>query len=70
MGHGTHVSGTIGGLTYGVAKNATIHAGLPDRPYMHPQIDLQSFGNLQPAAQAVHLLVCLCVLPLSTDCKD
>ncbi|DBB18863.1 TPA: hypothetical protein ACH3X3_000450 [Trebouxia sp. C0006] len=26
MGHGTHVSGTIGGLTYGVAKNATIHA--------------------------------------------
>lgn len=28
MGHGTHASGTIGGLTYGAAKNATIHAGL------------------------------------------
>lgn len=27
FGHGTHVSGIIGGLTYGVAKNATLHAG-------------------------------------------
>lgn len=25
-GHGTHVSGTIGGTTYGVAKNVTLHA--------------------------------------------
>lgn len=24
-GHGTHVSGTIGGTTYGVAKNVTVH---------------------------------------------
>jgi subtilisin family serine protease len=25
-GHGTHVAGTIGGSTYGIAKNATVHA--------------------------------------------
>ena len=25
-GHGTHVAGTIGGLTYGVAKNSILHA--------------------------------------------
>ncbi len=25
-GHGTHVSGTVGGATYGVAKNVTLHA--------------------------------------------
>ncbi|HMJ08953.1 MAG TPA: S8 family serine peptidase [Pyrinomonadaceae bacterium] len=25
-GHGTHVAGTLGGATYGVAKNVTIHA--------------------------------------------
>jgi subtilisin family serine protease len=25
-GHGTHVSGTIGGTTYGLAKNVTLHA--------------------------------------------
>ncbi|GAB4815994.1 hypothetical protein N2152v2_003040 [Parachlorella kessleri] len=25
-GHGTHVAGTVGGLTYGVAKNVTLHA--------------------------------------------
>ena len=27
LGHGTHVSGSVGGLTYGVAKNATLWAG-------------------------------------------
>lgn len=26
-GHGTHVSGIVGGLTFGVAKNVTLHAG-------------------------------------------
>lgn len=26
-GHGTHISGTAAGLTYGVAKNAFIHPG-------------------------------------------
>jgi subtilisin family serine protease len=25
-GHGTHVAGTIGGITYGIAKNVTLHA--------------------------------------------
>ncbi len=25
-GHGTHVAATVGGLTYGVAKNVTLHA--------------------------------------------
>jgi subtilisin family serine protease len=25
-GHGTHVSGTVGGITYGVAKSVTLHA--------------------------------------------
>lgn len=28
LGHGTHVSGSVGGLTYGVAKNATLYAGV------------------------------------------
>ena len=28
-GHGTHVSGIVGGLTFGVAKNVTLHAGVP-----------------------------------------
>ncbi len=27
LGHGTHVSGSVGGLTYGVAKNVTLWAG-------------------------------------------
>lgn len=26
-GHGTHISGTMAGLTYGLAKDATIHSG-------------------------------------------
>jgi len=25
-GHGTHVAGTLGGITYGIAKNVTLHA--------------------------------------------
>lgn len=28
LGHGTHVAGLAGGVTYGVAKNVTIYAGL------------------------------------------
>ena len=32
VGHGSHVAGIIGGLTFGVAKNATLYAGdLNDR---------------------------------------
>lgn len=27
FGHGTHVSGIVGGLTYGVAKNVTLVPG-------------------------------------------
>ena len=27
-GHGTHVSGIVGGLTFGVAKNVTLYAGM------------------------------------------
>lgn len=27
LGHGTHTAGSVGGLTYGVAKNATLWAG-------------------------------------------
>ena len=27
-GHGTHVSGIVGGLTFGVAKNVTLYAGV------------------------------------------
>lgn len=27
-GHGTHVAGTIGGVTFGVAKNVTLYAGM------------------------------------------
>lgn len=26
-GHGTHITGTMAGLHYGLAKNATIHSG-------------------------------------------
>lgn len=26
-GHGTHITGTMAGKTYGLAKNATIHSG-------------------------------------------
>ena len=32
FGHGTHVSGIVGGLQYGVAKNVTIVPGRPPRP--------------------------------------
>ncbi|DBA73508.1 TPA: hypothetical protein ACH3X1_011534 [Trebouxia sp. C0004] len=65
MGHGTHVSGTIGGLTYGVAKKA---AGL--RSFRRAETDLQDSLKicLQPVAQAVHLLVF--VLALTTDFRD
>ena len=28
LGHGTHVAGLAGGVTYGVAKNVTLYAGL------------------------------------------
>ncbi len=28
-GHGTHVAGTVGGKTVGIAKNVTLHAGMP-----------------------------------------
>ena len=32
-GHGTHVAGIVGGLNFGVAKNATLHAGVgPHEP--------------------------------------
>jgi hypothetical protein len=58
MGHGTHVSGTIGGLTYGVAKNATIHAGL--RPFMHPETDLQKFWKFA-ACRTSCASACVCV---------
>lgn len=30
FGHGTHVSGIVGGLTYGVAKNVTLVPGLTE----------------------------------------
>jgi hypothetical protein len=42
-GHGTHVSGIVGGLTFGVAKNATIYAGechmpCPATVFLKPQL--------------------------------
>ena len=30
-GHGTHITGTMAGLHYGVAKDATIHSGDHDQ---------------------------------------
>lgn len=46
FGHGTHVAGIVGGLTFGVAKNATLHAGArktPHSPQASQSICLESF---------------------------
>ncbi len=38
FGHGTHVSGIVGGLQYGVAKNVTIVPGKSGQDKSHPHL--------------------------------
>jgi subtilisin family serine protease len=44
-GHGTHVSGIVGGLTFGVAKNVTLYAGQP------------APADCQPNSRPGHILI-------------
>lgn len=43
FGHGTHVAGIAGGLTYGVAKNATLVAGAAKLQLVPPSMRMLPF---------------------------
>jgi len=42
-GHGTHITGTMAGLHYGLAKDATIHSGRILSPDQQPNSKLSGF---------------------------
>ena len=48
LGHGTHTAGSVGGLTYGVAKNATLWAGTTP-PSLQQQHCVQAHEARSPA---------------------